>query len=100
MFGNNKLNVQGLLTIYSSRRDKHGNVYYAVRLRINDNGHSITGVIGADNIDTLDCREHLHWHIERCELPIREFDYLTKPWEYVGCSWEDIKGSLLRLIHT
>lgn len=89
------LNIKAILSIYNSRRDRYGNVYWAVRLTTDDIGTSVVGTISADNVDTWECREMLHWHIERAELPIREFNKLTKNWDYLGCRWDDIKKCLL-----
>lgn len=83
-----------LLTIYKSRRDQNGNVYYAVEL--SDKGSLIKhGTIAANNVQSLDCRENLKWETVEKELPIREFNRMVKGWEYLGCSWEDIKANLV-----
>ena len=83
-----------LVTILNSKADINGNRYWAVEL--SNLGLVIkTGTISCDNIDTRDLND---MNIEVCreELPIREFDRLTKKYEYIGCSWEDIKENLLK----
>lgn len=78
-----------LVTIYNSKRDYYGNCYWAYEF--SDLGKIISkGKIAADNFPTLELRamgiEYTH-----TELPIREFNKLTKNWEYHGCHWEDFK---------
>lgn len=87
------MRINAILTIYNSRRDIYGNVYHAVELT--DDGHTLGhGTISADNIDTRDCRERLFWYIQRQELPIRQYNRMTKNWPHLGCSWEDIEAAL------
>jgi len=89
------MNIKGVLTHYSSKRDVYGNVYHAATLDLGTDKRAVgTGHI--PNLDTQDCREVLHWHVERHEIPIREYNRLTKDWPYVGCGWEEIKGNLLK----
>ena len=45
--------IMGVLTIYHSRRDMYGNVYYAVSLA-NDRFEVVaSGTIAADNVTTI-----------------------------------------------
>lgn len=85
--------MKAILTIYNSKRDTYGNVYYAVSLH-DYGGPSVTGLIQPDNVSTRDCRECLDWYIERQELPIRAFNSLTKDWPYLGCTWPEIRAAL------
>lgn len=85
--------MKAVLTIYNSRRDMYGNVYYAVSLH-SYGGEPVNGTISADNVSTRDCREVLDWYVERQELPIRQFNRATKDWPYFGCGWEDIRRNL------
>ena len=87
--------MKAVLTIYNSRCDKFGNVYYAVRLHGQKDRAEVCGTISADNVSTIDCREVLDWYIERQELPIREFNRLTKGWPHLGCCWDEIKAALV-----
>ena len=91
--------INGILTIYNSRRDIYGNVYYAVSLADANFDTVARGTIGADNIDTRDCREQLSWHIERVELPIRAYNRMVKTLPYFGCGWNEIKTHLLKGQH-
>ncbi len=88
--------INGVLTIYHSRRDMYGNVYYAVSLS-NDRFDVVArGTIAADNVDTRDCREQLGWHIERVEMPIRDYNRMVKTWPHYGCGWDEIKSNLVK----
>ena len=87
--------MKAVLTIYNSRRDTFGNVYYAVRLHERKGKAEARGTIGADNVSTIDCREVLDWYIERQELPVREFNRFTKGWPHLGCCWDEIKAALV-----
>mgnify|MGYP000888536125 FL=1 len=88
--------IMGVLTIYHSRRDMYGNVYYAVSLANDQFEVVASGTIAADNVDTRDCREQLGWHIERVEMPIRDYNRLVKKWPHYGCRWEEIKQHLVK----
>ncbi len=86
-----------LLKIYNSKRDSSGNTYYY--LELSKLGVIISdGTICADNVSTYDCRENLGLEICHLELPIREFNRVTKNAPYLGCKWEDIKRNLLKEI--
>lgn len=88
--------INGVLTIYHSRRDRYGNVYYAVSLA-NDRFDVVArGTIAADNVNTLECREQLGWHIERVEMPIRDYNRMVKKWPHYGCGWDAIKSNLVK----
>lgn len=89
------MTINAFLTVYHSRRDVYGNVYHAITWRDADTGQAVSGTISADNVSTVDCRENLKWHVSYEELPIRQFNRLTKGWGYLGCTWEDIKQALI-----
>lgn len=89
------MKIKGVLTILSSKRDKYGNVYYAVRLQT-DWDKVAHGTICADNVSTLDCREVMNWYVDRVSLPIREFNSIVKAMPHIGCTWEEIKNNLLK----
>lgn len=54
------------------------------------------GTIAADNVNTLECREQLGWHIERVEMPIRDYNRLVKVWPHYGCGWDEIRSNLVK----
>ena len=86
-----------ILKIYNSKRDINGNTYYYLELSKLDTLLS-SGTICADNVSTYDCRENLEWEVCRFEIPIREFNRMSKNQPYLGCTWADIKRNLLREI--
>lgn len=88
--------LNGVLTIYHSRRNMYGNVYYAVSLADANFNVVAHGTIAPNNVDPRDCREHLGWHIERVEMPIREFNRMVKNLPHFGCLWGEIKTHLLK----
>jgi hypothetical protein len=78
-----------LLTIYNSKTDRNGNRYWAFQLT--NHGKLISnGNVSANNFNTRDLRE-LGIEYTYQELPIREFNRMTKDWAYCGCQWEKIK---------
>jgi len=81
-----------LLTIYNSKRDIYGNTYYACRLTHLD-ANLAQGTLSAPNINTIHLRE-LGVEVTKQELPIRDFNKLTKGWQYLGCQWEMISERL------
>jgi hypothetical protein len=89
----NSKGVKMVLTIYNSKRDVYGNVYYACKLT-NLGKIFAQGTLTANNINTLDIRENLKWEQVTIELPIREFNKLTKTWPCFGCKWENIRSNL------
>ena len=81
-----------LLTIYNSKRDIYGNCYWACKLTHLGTDLS-QGTLDANNVQTTRLRE-LGIEYTECELPIREFNRLTKGWQYLGCQWEMIAERL------
>jgi len=78
-----------LLTIYNSKADRNGNRYWAFQLT--NHGKILSrGNVSANNFSTRELRE-LDIEYTYQELPIREFNRMTKDWAYCGCKWEDIK---------
>ena len=83
-----------LLKIYNSKRDINGNTYYY--LELSNIGIILSkGTICADNVSRKECQEDLKWEVCQIEIPIREFDRISKNAPYLGCKWEDIKRNLL-----
>lgn len=81
-----------LLTIYNSKRDIYGNCYWACKLTHLGTDLS-QGTLDANNVQTTRLRE-LGIEYTTQELPIREFNRLTKGWQYLGCQWEMISERL------
>ena len=82
-----------LLTIYSSKRDTYGNTYWAFQLTHFDKILS-NGTVAGNNFNTRELREKGIEYVFQ-ELPVREFDRLTKNWQYAGCKWEDIRQHIM-----
>ena len=86
--------------IISSRMDKNGNRYWAVRVYVAGQQTRI-GTICANNVASA-LRHHFgDWDSVRTgctqseiELPIREFDRLVKGVPHFGCTGEEIAANL------
>jgi len=94
------MQINGFLTIYNSRADMYGNRYWALLLFNPDTGHEAHGTISAENVQTQEAREVLKWHITRTELPIREFNRLTKKWPHLGCQWDTMRDLLVQQLES
>lgn len=86
--------MKGLLTVYSTKRDVNGNVYYAVEVWTAQGTHA-RGAIGTNNIDVTDCFDKLQWWVNYSVLPKREFKRFKSTMPYLGSTWADVKKSLL-----
>lgn len=92
------MNINYTLEIINSRADQAGNRYWAFRFHDQESGKTVEGKIsgGESNIEGI----RFHWglkndwdrsiQVNRTEMKIREFDRLTKNWEYAGCLPEDM----------
>lgn len=82
-----------LLTIYNSKRDTSGNVYLAFQLT-HFGKILANGTVDSNNFNTRDLNENGIEYVYQ-ELPVREFNRLTKNWKYAGCRWEDIRQRIM-----
>lgn len=89
------MNVLGHCTHYFSRRDMYGNSYHAFRWTDNETGHTVEGTVPhSSNLEgaiydlTQGNMNRRTWN--SIELPIREFNRLTKGWAYARCTGEEI----------
>lgn len=93
-----------VLTAYNSRRDTNGNCYWAFSYRDVATDRQVHGTVsgGQSNIEGI--RMYLnggawpplgdyHWTV--IELPIREFNRMTKDWPHAGCAPEDLAAWIL-----
>ena len=86
----------GTLEALYSRRDRNGNTYWALRYTCHASGRSVHGTIsgGESNIfcasQYLDAPEYGRTLQRTQDFPIREFNRLTKGWEYAGCEPREI----------
>jgi hypothetical protein len=89
------MKIKASLEALYSKRDIYGNCYWAFRYMDHESGKQVVGTIsgGEGNIHAaiypfgLEAPE-VHYTV--AELPIREFNRLTKPWAYAGCPPKDI----------
>lgn len=82
-----------LLTIYNSKRDTNGNTYWA--FQFTHFGKILAnGTVASNNFNTRDLNENGIEYVYQ-ELSIREFNRLTKDWQYAGCNWEDIRQHIM-----
>lgn len=91
--------INGILECLNSRADRYGNRYFAFRYTDCASGRTVEGTIsgGESNISSIPYYLHGQSHEPRDifrpqndELPIREFNRLTKNWPYAGCGPEDL----------
>lgn len=88
------MTIIGLLHIINSKRDRNGNCYFAFIFTSTKNGKVVCGQCGGScsgNINMI----RFYWNgrnrwendiaVTTAELPIREFNRLTKCWPMVGC---------------
>lgn len=90
-----KNRVTGHLSAIHSRRDVHGNVYYAFCFDSSD-GKTCNAKISGGQSNIKAIRLHLNgeWDDKITfsdeELKIREFDRLVKDWPYAGCRPDEL----------
>ncbi len=87
-------NIKAVLTVYNSRRDMYGNVYYAMVLHDGSGKTYGFGTGYAPNLHWSDT-EKLGWYTEKSELPIREFNRMIKKWPHLGSDGKEIIRNLL-----
>lgn len=85
--------VNAILSVINSRSDIYGNRYWAMSLRHISGKMLGAGTVCADNVPWF-ISEGLGWHVERHELPIREFNRVTKGWSHAGCGIGEIVKNL------
>jgi hypothetical protein len=89
-----------IITKINSRSDMYGNRYWAVEATNLKNDKQVQGRVGANNIDGVGQYWDVYdgWdrsiHFQERELPIREFNRLTKNWPYFGSDTEEIAANL------
>ena len=85
--------IQGVLEIYNSKRDKYGNCYWAFNYQDINAGKNIAGTIsgGESNITAArmyivddETKEWIYYRTMECG--IRDFNRMTKNWPYAGCA--------------
>jgi hypothetical protein len=83
-------------TIYYSRRDIYGNVYWAMAVERASDGKTAHGTIsGGESNCTWALRALAEKHEAEekhtvHELPIRQYNRMVKDWPYIGCTDDEI----------
>ena len=82
--------IKAILESLYSKRDRNGNTYWAFRWTDVITGTKVVGTVsgGESNISCIVREMGLDWescHYTLTEMPIREFNRLTKEWKYAGC---------------
>jgi hypothetical protein len=85
--------IKAYLDCINSRADTYGNRYWAFRYTDTETGNTVVGTVsgGESNITCVTRIMGYEWKnviFTRHELPIREFDRLTKTWPHAGCNPE------------
>lgn len=100
--------IKGILVAINSRRDRNGNCYWALRYTDTATGRQVVGTVsgGESNIRGISYQmnggswEPRNIYFETQELPIREFDRLTKTWPYAGCQPEALAAFIQTSLET
>lgn len=90
--------INGILECLNSKADIYGNRYFAFRYTDTATGKTVSGKIsgGQSNISSIPYYLHGESYEPRDiyytneELPIRQFNHLTKQWSYAGCQPQDL----------
>jgi hypothetical protein len=93
--------IKAVLQSIYSKRDRNGNCYWSFRFTDTATGKSVEGTIsgGESNVRSMLGPLGLSGeevHSSTIELPIREWNRLTKEFRYAGCSAEQL-ASFVRL---
>ncbi len=79
-----------------SKMDRNGNCYWAMRVTDTETGKTVEGTVsgGESNIDSASrmmvSMQSNERHFSTSMLGVREFEQLTKAWEYAGCAPKDL----------
>lgn len=87
--------IKAILESIYSKRDRNGNCYWAFRYTDTATGKQVTGNISGGESNIRSMLRPLGLDSETTystiiEMPIREFNKLTKPWGYAGCTSEEL----------
>lgn len=91
------MKLTATLNIFNSKRDLNGNCYWAFEFVDHETGVKVQGTGDTEsNVSSItwEWSEPREWcrsiMVNRQELGIREFNRLTKHWEYAGCGSADL----------
>ena len=87
--------IKAILESLYSKRDRNGNCYWAFRYTDTATGKQVVGNISGGESNIRSMLRPLGLDSENAyqtitEIPIREFNRLTKPWGYAGCTAEEL----------
>jgi hypothetical protein len=87
--------IKAIIEALYSKRDRNGNCYWAMRYTDVASGRQVQASIsgGESNIYAIARSmgfESGEAHFSVSELGIREFNRMTKGWQYAGCSPDDL----------
>lgn len=96
--------ITGILECLNSKRDRAGNCYFAFVYTDNATGKSVRGTVCGGESNVRQIMYELNggsWeprtvHYTASELPIREFERLTKGWPHAGCVGAELVAFIRR----
>ena len=105
---NGKMKITGTLEAIYSRRDKNGNCYWAMKYIDHKTGKVVCGTVsgGEGNIRGIlrnwnnpdDWDRSVRFDVR--DMAIREYEQMTKGWEYAGCRPEDLADFIREKLQT
>lgn len=88
-----------VLEVIGSKADVYGNRYFAIRATRTSDGAKARGHVDAkSNAESSIARmvgDYEHYMVIEKELPIREFNRITRGWRYLGCSSERMNSEII-----
>ena len=89
------MSIKAVLECFNSKTDRNGNRYWAFRYTDTASSRMVCGSISGGESNVYSIKRGMGFeseevHFTRCELPIREFNSLTKAWLYAGCTAEEL----------
>lgn len=96
---NKKIKI--IAEIINSKPDQNGNRYFSAIITDPDTSKIAKGIVagGENNITSAlweYCGYESQYYYTRTELPIREYQRLTKNWPYLGCTNDEIISNVLK----
>jgi hypothetical protein len=96
--------IKGIMEIINSKRDTYGNCYYAFRYTDANSGQEVVGTISGGESNVYAAKRYLAEDANEIraiysELPIRQFNRLTKDWKHAGCPPEEIARFIKRSLN-
>lgn len=100
----NQSPIIAALTAINSRRDSFGNCYWAFTYTDHQTGKTVQGTVSGGESNVRSIMHELNggnWEPRNVafntrELPIREFNRLTKGWSYAGCTGTELVAFIRR----